>query len=105
MRLMESSPRPWMGGHVPWMGTPSMDLSTSRVQHIQAFISSLSLAFLPFSILLAHPTRRFFTLFVDYPQVTGSTSMCKDPWMGIIHEKNLLVLGCGLVRWHKVNLT
>ena len=37
----------------------------------------------PLSILLAHPTRGVFTLFVDYSRVTGSTSMCKDPWMGI----------------------
>ena len=31
------------GGHVLWMGTPSMDLSTSRVQH------SPSVYFIPFS--------------------------------------------------------
>ena len=25
--------------------------------------------------------------------------------LGIMGAKNLLVLGCGLLRWHKVNLT
>ena len=43
----------------------------------------------PLPMLLTQATCGFFTLFVDvspYQQVTLSTSMCKDPWMGIIHE-------------------
>lgn len=38
----------------------------------------------PLSMLLARPTRGFFTLFVNFPphpRVTGSKSMCKDTWM------------------------
>ena len=49
----------------------------------QAFISSISVA--P-SLLLAHSTRGFFTLFVDispHPRVTGSTSMCKIHGWGL----------------------
>lgn len=33
--------------------------------------------------------RTYFTLFVDlfpHPRVAGSTSICKDPWIGLIHE-------------------
>ena len=55
-----------------------MDLSKSRVQHIQ---ESPSLYYIPFSS--PHPLfhiigSRIFTLFVDYRRVTGSTGMCND---------------------------
>lgn len=39
--------------------------------------------------LLTHHTHWIFTLFVDlfpHPRVAGSTSICKDPWIGLIHE-------------------
>ena len=93
-------PRPWMGEYVPWMRTPSMHLSTSRVQQIQ---EPPSVYFIPFSsprsllsMLLTHPTRGFFNLFADFPphlRVPGSTSMCKYPWMGIIQESRATDLG------------
>lgn len=40
----------------------------------------------PLSIFLAHPAWKFRTLFVDYSRVTGLLSMCRDPWMRIMHE-------------------
>ena len=77
----------------PWMGTPFIDLSTEPVQHVQeppsVYFIPLSSPTSPLSMLLAHPTRGFFTLFVDFPphpRVTRSTRMCRDPWMGIIDE-------------------
>ena len=92
---MESSPRPWMGGHVPWMRTPSMDLSTSRVQHIQ---KPPSVYFIPFCsprplfpYYWPTPPVDFSPYLVDNPRVTGSTSMCKDLWMGIIHPSRATV--------------
>ena len=61
----------------------------------------------PLSMLLAHPTRGVFTLFVDFPphpRVTGSTIMCKDPWMGVIRNStdNMCSFCCKLFssgRW------
>ena len=85
---VDSSPSPWMGGHAPWMGTPSMDL-TIRVQHIQklpSVYSSFSVPSSPLPNIIGPPHPSIFTIFVDYPRVTGSTSINKDPWMGIIHE-------------------
>lgn len=64
-----------------WKGTihrwgSNLDLSTSRFQHIQ---EPPNVYFIPFSIaFVAHPTRVFFTLFVDYSRVTGLASVCKD---------------------------
>ena len=40
------------------------------------------------SRLLALPTSGFFTLFMvvsPHPRLTGSTSMCRYPWMGGLH--------------------
>lgn len=73
-----------------WMGTPFMGLSINRVQHFQY---SSSLYFIRFSshrplfqFYWPTPTPKFITPFVDYPRITGSTSICKDLWLGIIHE-------------------
>lgn len=89
-------PRSYAFGHLRWFrgGDISMKVTdASGVQHIHVSLSSY---FIPFSsspsllsIILAHPSRGFFTIFVDFPphpRVTGSTSMCKDPWMGGLHK-------------------
>ena len=53
----------------PWMGTPSMDLSTSRRRHIQEPVSVYFIHFSspPIPAFHAEHTHGFFTLFVDFP--------------------------------------
>ena len=70
----------------------------------QAFISSLSVAprpLFPCSIDPPHPwIFRSIRGFPPHPRVTGSTSMCKDPWMGVIHESRWMA-----GTWHSSRCT
>ena len=85
------SPGPWMGGHVLWMGTSSMDLSTSRVKHSPSVYFILSVALGPFFNTIGPPHSWIFlhetgnrihqwpqtSMDGDYPRVACNTD--KDP--------------------------
>ena len=75
-----ASLHPITGPH-PWIYS---QVAFSIFKSPQAFISSPH----PLFHDIGPPEPWIFHPIVDYPQVTGSTSMCKDPWMGIIHESS-----------------
>lgn len=89
-RLVESSSHRWMGRYAPWIRAPSMDLSTSRVQSTQESPTAFFIPFISprplFPYCWPTPPVDFSSCSWIYPRVTGSTSMCKDQWMEVIHE-------------------
>lgn len=76
---------------------PSTDLSTSRVHHIknpQAFISSLSVALVPFFNVIGPPHPWIFHPIrgISKSYVIEQYVQYKDPWMGVVHESFLRCL-------------
>ena len=76
-RLVES-PHPWIYPRV----------SCNIFKRPRAFISSISVTQRPLFPCYWPPTLGCFTLFLEFPphpRETGSTNMCKDPWMTSQH--------------------